>query len=274
VDENAYIPEIEPDRIERSYNWKTAIGLQQVDLLKTSEYLIETANSNISGEITLDEAERFITSYYESKPNREELSQRSEEADKVALRIARILSSRSFKLSPIELQSIHRQLFGGIYDFAGEYRANNISKKEWILNDDSVTYDDFRTVKLSIEYDIDREKNFDYSLLDERKTIEHITKFIADLWQIHAFSEGNTRTIAVFAIKYLRTFGYQVTNDTFEKHSFYFRNALVRANYSDRKNGIIATPLFLNRFFGNHVLGEHNELHSRDMLISRTPPHS
>jgi len=268
MDDNiSYTIEAEPGKRERSYNWKTAIGLQQTDRLTPSKYLIETANANIEGRITLYEAERLITEYYEQKPDIPNEEKRTEEADKVALRIASILSSKAFKLSPAALLSIHKRLFEGIYDFAGRIRDYNISKKEWVLNDESVTYDDYRTVRQSIEYDIDKEASFDYSTLDERSSIEHIGKFIADLWQIHAFGEGNTRAIAVFAIQYLRTFGYDVTNDTFEKHSFYFRNALVRANYNDRKNGIIASPMYLNRFFSNLLLGETNELKSREMNI-------
>ena len=262
-----YTREVEPGKLERSYNWKTAIGLQQVDQLTPSDYLIETANANIEGKISINEAERRITEYYEQNPADPSDEKRTEEADKVALRIARILSSKAFKLSPAALLSIHNQLFEGIYSFAGKIRDYNISKKEWVLNYESVTYDDYRTVNQSIEYDIDREKNFSYSTLDERATIEHIGKFIADLWQIHAFGEGNTRAIAVFAIKYLRTFGYNITNDTFEKNSYYFRNALVRANYHDRKNGIVATPVYLNLFFYNLIFGEKNELLSREIHI-------
>jgi fido (protein-threonine AMPylation protein) len=269
VDENiGYMPEAEPDKRERSYNWKTAIGLQDVDRLKPSDYLIETANANIEGIIPLSEAERLITEYYKRKPGMPDDGQRTEEADKVALRIAGILSSKAFKLSPATLLSIHGRLFEGIYDFAGKIRDYNISKKEWVLANDSVTYDDFRTIRQSIEYDINKEQDFDYSSLDERAAAWHVAKFIADLWQIHAFGEGNTRTIAVFTIQYLRSFGYDITNDTFEKNSFYFRNALVRANYHNRKNGIIATPLYLNRFFGNLLLGERNELKSRELSIS------
>jgi len=263
-----YTAETEPDKQERSYNWKTAIGLQQVDQLTPSEYLIETANKNIEGKISLYETERLIAEYYERKPDAS--GKRTEEADKVSVKIAEVLSSRAFKLSPVTLLSIHKQLFNGIYDFAGKIRDYNISKKEWVLNDKSVYYDDFRTVKQTLDYDIDREKEFNYGGLIERAAAEHIGKFISDLWQIHAFGEGNTRTVAVFAIKYLRTFGYDVNNDTFEKNAFYFRNALVRANYNDARNGITATQLFLNRFLGNLLFGENNELKNRELHVERT----
>jgi fido (protein-threonine AMPylation protein) len=268
--DNIYIEQSEPGYKERSYLWKTAIGLQKVDDLVPSEYLISTANANISGEITLDEAGRRIKEYYESKPAVTDEEHRSEEADKVSLHIAQILSTKTFKLAPTELLSIHKQLFEGVFDHAGKVRDTNLSKHEWVLGGQSVVYDDFRSVPLSLDYDFDKEKAFDYADLDERQTVEHIAKFISDLWQIHPFREGNTRCAAVFTIKYLRTFGYDVTNDTFEKHSWYFRNALVRANYNDRRNNILATPEYLNRFFGNLLLGDTFELKNRELHIEDT----
>jgi fido (protein-threonine AMPylation protein) len=266
--DTSYIEQGEPEYKARSYNWKTAIGLQQVDGLTPSEYLIDTANANIEGKISLDEAEQRITEYYEFKPAVADEEKRREEADKVSLHIAQILANKTFKLAPTELFSIHRQLFDGVFGHAGKVRDCNFSKSEWVLDGDSVVYDDFRTVLASLGYDMDKEKAFDYSGLDERKTIEHIARFITDLWQIHAFREGNTRTIAVFAIKYFRMFGYDVANDTFEKHSWYFRNALVRANYNSRKNSIRATPVYLDRFFGNLLLGDKNELQNRKLHVS------
>lgn len=269
MDDNAdYIEQTEPDYRERSYNWKTAIGLQKVDGLTPSKYLIDTANANIEGKISLDEAEQRITDYYEHKPALADGGKRSEEADKVSLRAAQILASKTFKLAPTELLFIHRQLFEGLFEHAGKIRDCNLSKREWVLDGESVVYDDFRAVRASLDYDIDKEKTFNYSKLDERETVEHIGGFIADLWQIHAFREGNTRTVAVFTIKYLRVFGYDVTNDTFEKHSWYFRNALVQAHYNNRKTGIKATSVYLNRFFGNLLLGEKHELQNRTLHIS------
>jgi fido (protein-threonine AMPylation protein) len=262
-----YKKQEEPQYRERSYNWKTAIGLQQVDGLVPSRYLIEAANDNISGKLSLEEVEQHIAEYYEQKPSSSAEEKRTEEADKVATQIAIILASRTFKLAPAELIAIHRQMFHGVFEHAGKIRDCNLAKKEWVLADESVIYCDFRAARESIEDDFEREKAFDYSKLNERQTIGHIAKFIADLWQVHVFMEGNTRTIAVFTIKYLRTFGYDVTNDTFEKHSWYFRNALVRANYNNYKIGVKATQIYLDHFFGNLLLNEHNELQNRNMSI-------
>lgn len=266
-----YEKQSEPQRSERSYNWKIAIGLQQVDGLTPSQYLVDTANANVHGKITLDEAEQLITDYYAHKPEDLKPEERTEEADKVSVRITQLLSSKSFHLSPVELISIHGRLFDGIYDFAGKIRNYNITKKEWALKGDTVYYGDYNDIRALLDYDFDREKAFDYSSLALRTAAEHIAKFIADIWQIHAFREGNTRTIAVFVVKYLRAFGYEVTSDTFEQYSFFFRNALVRANYNHHLQGIHATPVYLNRFFGNLLFGEQNELQSRELQIDRSP---
>jgi fido (protein-threonine AMPylation protein) len=263
-----YLAQGEPERLMRGYYWNTAIGLQQVDGLTPSKYLRDTAAANIAGDITLTEAERRIADYYSLRPALTDGEKRGEEADKVSLRIAQLLSESAFTLSPATLLSIHGYLFAGLYDFAGKIRDYNISKEEWVLGDESVVYSDFRAVRAELEYDIEREKAFQYKGLGERETVRHITKFIADLWQIHAFGEGNTRTIAVFTIKYLRSFGYDVTNDTFEKHSQYFRDALVRANYNNARRSIASAMKYLDLFFGNLLFGEQNILQSRELHIS------
>jgi fido (protein-threonine AMPylation protein) len=265
-DEEKYITQSEPNYTERSYYWKTAIGLQKVDGLTPSDYLIQTANANIEGKISFKEAEKLITEYYEQKPAGVDES-RSEEADKVSLRITGLLSEKTFTLSPIELMSIHKRLFDNIYDFAGKIREHNVSKNEWVLGGETVFYASAYNIRETLDYDFAREKEFSFAKLDARAAVEHITKFISDLWQIHAFGEGNTRAVAVFTIKYLRTFGYDVTNDTFEKYSLYFRNALVRANYNNKKHGISATYEYLNLFFGNLLFGEINELRNRELHI-------
>jgi len=257
----------EQDYKIRSYNWKTAIGLQKVDNLEVSPYLIELANLNIKGEISLEDVRNKIQSYYEHKPPTEKMPDRQKEADFVSQRISEILSQKAFSLSPIEFLSIHKRLFDGIYKFAGKIRAYNISKKEYVLNDETIEYGDFAILKEMIEHDIDKEKSFDYATLNERQRIEHFAKFIADLWQIHPFAEGNTRTVAVFAIKYLRKLGFDVNNDLFEKESWYFRNSLVRANYTDFKRNIHSSNVWLMKFFGNLLLGEKNELKNREMRV-------
>ncbi|MCL1874092.1 MAG: Fic family protein [Clostridiales bacterium] len=266
--DSSYDPQTEPTYKERSYYWKTAIGLQQVDGLVPSQYLLDTANAHIEGKISLAEAGKKIAEYYAQMPSAGIDEERQEEADKVSLRITELLSEKTFSLSPVELISIHKRLFNGIYDFAGKIRDYNISKQEWVLDGETVYYASAYNIRKTLDYDFGQEKTFNYAGLDARSVIRHIMKFISDLWQIHAFGEGNTRTIAVFAIKYLRTFGYDLTNDTFEQHSKYFRNALVRANYHDTNRGITATLTYLDRFFSNLLFGEQNKLKSRELHIN------
>ena len=266
-DFDAYIRQGEPDKQQKGYIWQTAIGLQDVDGLKPSEYLIETAKKNIDGDITLEEANDLIHSYYKSKTARLDVENRTEEADKVSARIAQILSEDAFVFSPNQLIAIHRRLFDGIYKFAGTIRDYNISKKEWILKGKSVVYAGADTIKDTMKYDFDLEKSFDYSALSIDESIKHITGFIANMWQIHPFGEGNTRTTAVFAIKYLRSLGFNVTNTLFADNSWYFRNALVRANYADIQKGIFEDKTFLERFFRNLLLDEQNELKNRYLII-------
>ena len=257
----------EPDKAEKSVNWQIAIGLQQVDGLKPSSYLIELAKLNIEGEITFEEIEERLNSYYKSKPAHSRKKDRSEETDNVSNRISKIISEKTFTLSPAEYVAIHKRLFTGIFNHAGKIRDYNISKAEWVLSGATVFYSSADSIQATLDYDFRQEKAFSYKGLTKEQTAEHMAKFISGLWQIHAFGEGNTRTTAVFAIKYLRKLGFMVTNDPFEEHSWYFRNALVRANYSDHKNGVYATDEYLNRFFRNLLLGEKNVLKNRELRV-------
>lgn len=266
-----YIRQGEPQKRGKGYAWQTAIGLQAVDDLKPSEYLIQTARQHIEGEITIEEAKQLIDSYYQSKTVRTDIEDRTEEADKVSARIAEILSENTFTFSPVEYITIHRRLFQGIYKFAGKIRNYNITKKEWVLRGDTVLYAGAGSIRETLDYDFTQEKNFSYKDLNINEAITHIAKFISGIWQIHAFGEGNTRTTAVFTIKYLRTFGFSISNETFANHSWYFRNALVRANYNNWGKGIYATTEYIETFFRNLILSEHNELKNRTMLVHESP---
>ncbi|MDR2911713.1 MAG: Fic family protein [Alistipes sp.] len=262
-----YIKQTEPDKREKGLIWQVAIGLQQVDGLTPSAYLIEIAKQNIEGDITIDEVKSRINSYYKTAAVRVDDADRTEEADKVSANITDILSEKTFSFSPVEYIGIHRRLFSGIYKFAGKIRDYNITKQEWVLGGETVFYSSAPLIRETLEYDFREEKNFSYKGLSQQEQVEHITKFISGLWQIHPFGEGNTRTTAVFAIKYLRTFGFKVENEPFAEHSWYFRNALVRANYNDSAKGILATPKYLNRFFGNLLFGETHALKNRELHI-------
>lgn len=265
-----YIRQGEPDKKEKGIIWQTAIGLQQVDGLTPSAYLIETAKQNIEGDITLDEVKSRIDSYYKTLSAGQDTAtedDRTEEADKVSARIAEILSEKTFSFAPTEYISIHRRLFNGIYKFAGKIRDYNITKSEWVLGGATVFYASAPLIKETLEYDFRQEKKFQYKGQTRQEQVEHIAGFISGLWQIHAFGEGNTRTTAVFAIKYLRTFGFNVENELFARHSWYFRNALVRANYNDHAKNVYATQEYLNRFFENLLFGENHILKNRELHV-------
>ena len=265
-----YIRQGEPAQRERADSWRVAIGLQAVDGLTTSEYLQETARRNIEGEISIDEARELVKQYYISKTTFSEDDADKEEADRVSGNIAKLLQTDAFTYSVAGFAAIHRAIFDGVFKHAGRFRDYDISKKEWVLQWDSVLYGRWQDLKMTIEYDLEQERQFDYTELDKGQIIEHLARFVAGLWQIHPFGEGNTRTTAVFTIKYLRYLGFSVNNDLFERHSWYFRNALVRANYRNVVKGVEREPIFLIRFFRNLLLGEDNALKNRYMLLN--PP--
>ena len=265
-----YVCEPEPIYGQKARIWQTAIGLQDVDGLKPSEYLIETAKRHIEGDINIEQVQGLIQSYYESKTARTQTTYGNEEADKVSTNITKLLNSNTLTFNTNGFLSVHRNLFSGVYKFAGQIRDYNITKKEWVLGGDTVNYMYYQDLRLALDYDIEQERNFSYAKLSTDKMVEHIAKFVSGLWQIHPFGEGNTRATAVFTILYLRSIGFEVNNELFVANSWYFRNALVRANYKNARKGIDYNYTFLNLFFRNLLLGERNELHNRNMLIN--PP--
>lgn len=268
TDFEQYIKQGEPDKQERAYAWQTAIGLQAVDGLTTSDYLKDTACKHIDGDITIDEARELIKSYYLSKSSREPDEDEKREADTVAANITKILSTRTLDFSTNGYVSLHRRIFDGVFKFAGRIRDYDITKKEWVLDGDTVNYLNWEDLRRAIDYDLEQERNFSYAGLSSDDMIKHIARFVSNLWQIHAFGEGNTRTTAVFTIQYLRSIGFNVSNSLFANHSWYFRNALVRANYKNVPKGIDYTPVYLERFFRNLLLGDGWELRNRYLHIN------
>lgn len=262
-----YLIQKEPSKRDKGYAWHTAIGLQAVDGLKPSKYLMDMAIQNIEGKISMEEAQELLDTYYEENPKSGD-DGRTEEADKVSARIAKLLSEKAFSFTPNEYISIHKKLFTGIYGHAGRIRNYNITKKEWILGGETILYGSASELQATLEYDFSQEKNFSYKGLSMDEIIRHLALFISGLWQIHIFGEGNTRTTAVFFIKYLRTLGFEVTNDIFAKNAWYFRNALVRANYNNLPKEIHGTTEYLELFLRNLLCDEKNELHNRSMHIS------
>lgn len=251
------------------YVLETGIGLQDVDHLKNSSYFMQESERYLKGEISLDELDDIVSSYYKSKPA---VGERNEEADKISIRIAKLISEDSFTFTVGQLLTIHRILFDGILEHPGQLRTYNFSKKEWVLDGASVIYGDYRELEATLQYDFEAEKRFDYSRLSMDQIIEHLAFFIANLWQIHVFEEGNTRTTAVFTIKYLRSLGFDVTNDTFAKNAWYFRNSLVRANYRNLQKGIHEDRTYLIKFLRNLLLNEHNRLENKELHVVPLSP--
>ena len=256
TDFDEYIKQGEPDKKEKASIWRTAIGLQAVDGLKTSDYLKETACKHIEGKIDIDEARKLIQSYYQSKSFREPDDDEKQEADKVSANITKILSADTLDFSTQGLISLHRRIFEEVFKHAGKIRTYNITKKEWVLKGDTVRYLNWEDLNRALDFDIEQEKEFSYKGISPENLIAHVTKFVSGIWQIHAFCEGNTRTTAVFTILYLRSLGFKVNNDMFAEHSWYFRNALVRANYKNAIEGVDYSPVYLERFFRNLLLGD------------------
>ncbi len=274
IDLNEYMRQTEPQKNDKVKAWQVAIGLQAVDGLTTSDYLLSTAKRHIDGDLSIAEVQNLIGQYYTTQEGRAlNEAKRTEEADKVAANIAEILGQNTFTFSPAGFAAIHRRLFTGILHHAGQYRTYNITKQEWVLRGDSVIYTDYSMIADTLAFDFEQENPSAYTQMDMPTLIHHICKFIAGIWQIHPFEEGNTRTTAIFTIKYLRSLGLNVDNSAFSEHSWYFRNALVRANYHNYQKGIADTNEFLELFFRNLLLGEHNSLKNRYMLVGATWQH-
>lgn len=258
----------EPHKRERAEAWRVAIGLQAVDGLQVSEYLKQTARQHIEGEISIDEAREQIKQYYISKTKHDADDEEKSEADRVSGNIAKLISSPSFTFSAAGVMAIHRAIFEGVFKHAGALRTYDITKKEWVLQGDTIMYGRWQDLRMALDYDIEQEKRFDYRGLSKDEIVKHLAEFISSIWQTHPFREGNTRTTAVFAIKYLKSIGFDCNNDLFEQHSWYFRNALVRANYKNVTRGINQDYSFLIKFFRNLLIGENNELKNRFMLVN------
>ena len=251
----------------KQLEWDMAIGLQEVDNLKPSKYLKQISEKNILGELTIEEVEKSLKDYYVEKSKQNNINHNELECDFVSMRIVELLSIDNFELSVDYLKYIHKYLFQDVYEFAGEFRDINFSKHEIILNNDSVAYGDYKTLKESLEYDISLEKEKNYKDMSIVDVIKNITDFSSSIWQVHPFREGNTRTTALFIEKYLISLGFNVDNSLFKDKSVYFRNALVRSNYFNNKLNIKEDKSYLIKFYENLLLGKNNNLHSEDLIV-------
>ena len=256
-----------PKGYVKQLKWDMAIGLQEVDNLKPSKFLEQIKEKNVLGELTIEEVEKSLKDYYIEKEKQNSINYNELECDFVSMRIVELLSVDNFELSVDYLKYIHKYLFQDVYEFAGEFRNINFSKHEKILNNDSVAYGDYKTLKESLEYDISLEKEKNYKDMSIVEVIKNITDFSSSIWQVHPFREGNTRTTALFIEKYLISLGYNVDNSLFKDKSVYFRNALVRSNYFNNDLNIKEDKSYLIKFYENLLLGKNNNLHSEDLIV-------
>ena len=256
-----------PKSYAKQLEWDMAIGLQKVDNLKPSKYLEKIKEKNVLGELTIEEVEKSLKEYYVKKEKQNNINHNELECDFVSMRIVELLRKDDFELSINYLKYIHKYLFQDVYEFAGEFRDINFSKHEIILNNDSVAYGDYKTLKESLEYDISLEKEKNYKDMSIVDVIKNITDFSSSIWQVHPFREGNTRTTALFIEKYLISLGYNVDNSLFKDKSVYFRNALVRSNYFNNDLNIKEDKSYLIKFYENLLLGKNNNLHSEDLIV-------
>lgn len=257
---NNYIEEKCSLNYVKQLQWDVAIGLQEVDSLKPSKYLKKLVEENINGEKTIYEVEHELKEYYIEKERLNDINHNELECDLVSTRIVQLLEDEKFELSVDFLKYIHGYLFKDIYDFAGQFRKIDFSKHELILNNDSALYGDCKTLKESLEYDISLESVKNYKEMNIVEVINNIADFSSRIWQTHPFREGNTRTIAIFIIKYLVSLGYQVDNTLFKDKSVYFRNALVRSNYFNNEKNVREDNSYLIKFYENLLLGKNNNL--------------
>ena len=264
---NPYQEKTYPKGYIKQLQWDMAIGLQQVDNLKPSKYLEQISKKNVSGELTIEEVEQSLREYYTTKEQQKDINHNELECDFVSMRIVELLDQDNFELSLNYLKYAHKYLFQDIYEFAGEFRKIDFSKHEKILNNDSIAYGDSKTLSESLEYDISLEKEKNYNDMSIVEVIKNITDFSSNIWQVHPFREGNTRTTAVFIEKYLISLEYNVDNSLFKDKSVYFRNALVRSNYFNNKLNIKEDKTYLIKFYENLLLGKNNNLHSENLIV-------
>lgn len=291
-----------PDADARRHYWAVAIGLQAVDGLEVSPYLRKLAADYEEGRCSLQETGALIRAYHSDADSpegeqveaceqsatcghlatRERIADRNflcaddkaatAEADLVSQRIAELLEAGSFMLAPEMLPLIHRTLFqdldAEIYR-PGQFKTERLVKQEDILNGDSVLYADPLMIQPSLDYLFREEARATYGTVFTRADIERFAKFIALLWQVHPFVEGNTRTIAVFSELYLVSLGFPASNSPFQKHARYYRDALVRANYRNNEAGIAPTRAPLEAFYENLIQGASHTLNRETLLCPK-----
>ena len=257
----------EPGRSEKEAAWQTAIGLQAAESLRTSDYLLQTAQKHIDGKISLDNVQEQIEGYHFERNEHDAGDPEKEEADKVAVNITRILLTQAVDLSANGLSRLHRKIFEGVYENAGILREEDVSKREWVLGGEPLKFISFENLQEALENCLAKESRHNYKEDSSDELVSHLSEFISKIWHINAFGEGNTRFTAVFTLLYLHHLGISIKSDTFKNESWYFHNALVRANFRDIQKNIDYEPVYLERFFRNMLLGEQWDLRNRYLHV-------
>ncbi|OFV71495.1 Fic/DOC family protein [Acetobacterium wieringae] len=257
------------DRSQKEKYWNIGFGLNKIDQLNPSEYLTnELLPDHFSGKLSYQEVENALVNHYQTLPENDQVKG-ERECDIVSTRIASLLDNSGFVLSPVSLKGIHRYLFKNILpaEWVGTFREKNIYKKEPVLGGESVSYANYFMIEDTLAYDFETEKKKNYVNMDNQQKIRSICSFTSSIWQVHPFREGNTRTVAVFMVQYLNGLGFQVNNDPFEENALYFRNALVRANYSNQVKNISHTDVYLVKFFENLLFDQEHPLLNQEMQL-------
>ena len=225
------------DAEARRHYWAVAIGLQAVDGLEVSPYLHDLARSYEQGQYTLQETGELIRAYHTGEADGR---QATAEAD---------------------LQDLDAETYR-----PGQFKTERLVKQEDILNGDSVLYADPAMIQTSLDYLFREEGRQTYGTTLSEADVARLAQFIAFLWQVHPFVEGNTRTVAVFSELYLGSLGFTVGNEPFQKHARYYRDALVRANYRNNEAGILPERKPLEAFYENLLLGAEHALNREALL--------
>ena len=246
-----------------------ARGLQAVDGLTTSAAFDEAAERYVAGDISARELSDIVDDYYDQKVERG-VNRYSQEADLVSARICDALDSNGFTFSPATLRAIHGRLFRGLMEepfYEQHYRDYNISKREFVLARESVAYGDYASLEDDLETAFSEFSPAPAQDGDYTAYIASVADFIARVWQIHPFAEGNTRTVAVFLQQLLHFHGFpQDCSEAFDRSSLQFRNALVRANYRNNEAGILPERKPLEAFYENLLLGAEHALNREALL--------
>jgi len=254
---------------ERQGYWSLSCGLQAVDGLTVSKSALLDGDDYVAGTKSATEVYNRSLDRYSSHVQ----EGREAEADVVAAAMLVALEDDGFSLSPIMLDNIHARIFepatvvGFDRRWVGRHRTVNITKSEPVLGGRSVTYADWRMISDQLRYDFSEERRHCYGSSLNEEFVRHFSRFIANIWQTHAFREGNTRTVALFSQKYLRYLGVRCDNMLFMDNSLFYRDALVRANFSNLELGIAEDLSFLNAFYENLVLDKNHNLSSYDLNL-------